>query len=157
MEFQNNVTHVYLMGGHSTAILTPFHSQNVPVTRLVVAHEQYQHADFSQLKQSLSNQDIEIESWILPTTTSSDEVLQSFFELFNYEKNGEQDVLFNATGGPRHKVIAAYEAARSYDLPIYIVEPEQDSLFWLYPDYYPKIKLASNIKYFEFGKFRAVV
>lgn len=157
MEFHEKVTHVYLIGERSSAISKIIRNENIPFSRLVVAHEQSQYADFRQLKESLSRSGVKIDSWILPTTPSTDEVLQSFFELFNYEKDECGDILLNATCGARHQVLAAYEAARSYELPIYIVEPERESICWLYPEEYPEINLLNKISYFTPPTLRAVI
>ncbi|WP_031431977.1 Card1-like endonuclease domain-containing protein [Methylomicrobium agile] len=42
-------------------------------------------------------------------------------------------IALNATGGTKLMSIAAYEAFRSCELPIYYIHPEQDRLLWLSP------------------------
>jgi hypothetical protein len=55
------------------------------------------------------------------------------------------DIALNATGGTKLMSIAAYEAFRSCDLPVFYVHPEHDRLIWLTPKL-PEVDLADRIK-----------
>ncbi len=49
-----------------------------------------------------------------------------------------RDIALNATGGTKPMSIAAYEAFRAYELPIFYIHPEHDRLIWLHPRTAPR-------------------
>lgn len=55
------------------------------------------------------------------------------------------ELALNATGGTKLMSIAAYEAFRSVEAPIYYVHPEHDRLLWLSPKQ-PAHELADRLK-----------
>ena len=57
----------------------------------------------------------------------------------------EQRIALNATGGTKLMSIAAYEAFRAYNLPIFYVHPREDRLVWLQPENGPSQELADRI------------
>lgn len=56
-----------------------------------------------------------------------------------------RDIALNSTGGTKLMSIAAYEAFRSEECPIYYIHPEHDRLLWLYPQQ-PPHEIADRLK-----------
>jgi hypothetical protein len=56
-----------------------------------------------------------------------------------------RDIALNATGGTKPMSIAAYEAFRAYELPIFYVHPERDRVIWLSPSERPAVDLENRV------------
>ena len=62
------------------------------------------------------------------------------------EELGRRTVALNATGGTKPMSIAAYEAFRAYELPVFYVHPERDRLIWIHPEGRPAHELADRVR-----------
>ena len=62
----------------------------------------------------------------------------------------KEQVALNATGGTKPMSIAAYEAFRAMDQPIFYVHPERDRLIWMHPADLPAFDLADKIRLPQF-------
>jgi hypothetical protein len=51
----------------------------------------------------------------------------------------------NASCGLRHRLLSVYEVFRSYEWPIFVVEPNSDRLCWLFPDHYQDTQVQDRI------------
>lgn len=62
------------------------------------------------------------------------------------EREGEGGVVLNATGGTKLMSMAAYEAFRAYELPIFYVHPRDDRVIWLQPEELGGQELADRLR-----------
>ena len=67
--------------------------------------------------------------------------------LMQYEHDS---IVLNATGGTKLMSLAAYEAFRAVNKPIFYIHPEKDRLIWLYPGERAAADLADRIKLKEY-------
>ncbi len=144
----NPTSHLYLVSAQATPNLTPALD---PVTRparviLLVSPDMRQRADW--LEQVLTPRGITIERWPIDDAWDLEQVQIQVLELLEREQDalGRNDIALNATGGTKPMSIAAYEAFRAYDLPIFYVHPEKDRLIWLQPSGKPAVDLADRIR-----------
>lgn len=157
-----SVTHICLIGDDPTANLTPVVDNNISCHRLVVAHELCQLNEYKLLEKVTKIRGYQVASWLLPTTCSTEAIKLSFMQLFERElnrhniktstntNNQTSQIWLNASNGSRYQVLSAYEVARSYGSPIFVVEPKQDALCWLYPEDWPLTPVNDKIKLHEF-------
>ena len=150
-------THICLLGDDPSANLTPLADSSIPSQQLIIAYEEKQQDAMLVLKQVAKTRGIKVKTWLLPTTNSTEAIKLSFMHLFEQELTKDKlnnsqlaQYWLNATNGTRQQVLSAYEIARSYKLPIFIVEPKHDELCWLYPEGWKAISVKDHIKLHEF-------
>ena len=89
-----------------------------------------------------------IQEWPVDDPWDITHIQNQVLELLERETAGvaEKSIALNATGGTKPMSIAAYEAFRAYQLPIFYVHPGYDQLIWLYPEQQAPHELADRIK-----------
>ena len=162
-EIANRVTHICLMGDDPSANITPLVDSDIDSQRLIIAHDKSQKVAAEALEAVARTRGHRVDKWILPSCQSTDAIKLSFLRLFELETNSEietqkksigqersSEVWLNASNGNRQQVLSAYEIARSYRVPIFIVEPNQDELCWIYPEQRASVAIKDKIKLHEF-------
>lgn len=86
---------------------------------------------------------VQVRQWQVSDAWDIEHLLERFLELLEQENNPP---ILNATGGTKPMSIAAYEAFRAYDYPVFYVHPHSDDLFWIHPPHLPRHQLADHIK-----------
>lgn len=147
---ERKVTHICLIGDDPTANLTPIIDKGIPSNRVIIAHEEYQQEQVEQLIKVIQTRGYKVAIWLLPTTFNTEEIKFNFMQLFEQEATHPSETWLNASNGSRYQILAAYEVARAYDAPIYIVEPKYDALFWLNPENREMTPVGDKIKLHEF-------
>lgn len=157
MELQNkNITHICLIGDDPTANLTPLIDNNIPCERLIVVHSPSQRDQYQSLMQVAKGRGAKVDDWLIPEASEMkiETLKYRFVELFEAElsKHGvdKNQIWLNSSNGSRQQVLSAYEVARSYGCPIFIVEPNTDSLCWLFPEGWPITPIKDKIKLHEY-------
>lgn len=74
---------------------------------------------------------IAVEQYPIDDPWDADKISDTILDILSQAADGE--LALNATGGTKLMSIAAYEAFRSMNAPIYYVHPEHDRLLWLSP------------------------
>lgn len=74
---------------------------------------------------------IRVEQYPIGDPWDAGQISDTILDILGQAAEGE--LALNATGGTKLMSIAAYEAFRSLNAPIYYVHPERDSLLWLSP------------------------
>ena len=85
---------------------------------------------------------VQVHPWPVADAWDIEYLIGCFMELLERH----EDLTLNATGGTRPMSIAAFEAFRAYERPVFYVHPYTDDLFWLYPHDRPRHQLADRIK-----------
>jgi len=147
-----SVTHICLIGDDPTVNITPLIDRNIPSHRIIVACTSSKYHDFELLAAIVKARGYLVEQWLLPENNSIDELQLSFMQLFERESHIKDNTWLNVSNGIREQTLTAYEVARTYKLPIFIVEQERDRLCWLYPEEWPALEITDKIKLSEFLK-----
>ena len=156
MQPNDFVTHICLIGDDPTANLTPIVDKNIASHRLVIVHTSGQQQSVDALTRIVKIRAHQVDTWLLPNTLSTEKIKLSLIRLFEQEINQmsdpnlNQSILLNASNGKRHHILSAYEIARSYKIPIFVIEPAQDTLCWLYPEDRGLTEISDRIKLHEF-------
>ncbi len=85
---------------------------------------------------------VRVRHWPVADAWNVEHLVGRFLELL---ETGD-DLILNATGGTKPMSIAAFEAFRAYDRPVFYVHPHTDDLFWLHPHDRPPHQLADRVK-----------
>lgn len=141
-------THLYLVSAQATPNLTPALDNRIApkCIILLVTPSMQQRAQW--LEKILKPRGIQIEQWKIDRAFDIEYLQNRILELLETEIElvKEKQIALNATGGTKPMSIAAYEAFRAYDLPIFYVHPERDRLIWLHPHDQPPVELADRIR-----------
>ena len=86
---------------------------------------------------------IHVEQIAVANPWDADQISDLILDVLSQYPDG--DIALNATGGTKLMSIAAYEAFRSVDYPIFYVHPEQDRLLWLQPKQ-PAVDFNNQLK-----------
>lgn len=139
--------HLYLVSAQATPNLTPALDPAIRPRRVVllVSPDMEQRAGW--LERVLAPRGIAIERWPIADPWDVEHVQARVLELLERERRllPAKELALNATGGTKPMSIAAYEAFRAYELPIFYVHPEKDRLIWLHPGGGPAVALADRI------------
>ena len=143
-------THVCLINSSFTAALTPVIDLTISSDNLVIVAESAYQKEAALLLSIARIRGYKGEIVLLPDTHSTLDIKLFMVDLFNRLTNSDNDIWLNATGGNRYHALAAFEVAREFELPVYVVEPNHDSLFWLYPEDKPAIPIEDKLKLHEY-------
>ncbi len=145
---KNITTHVCLVSGQPLPNLIPLIDPKLGVKRaiLLVTPDMEQRADW--LKAVLQPRGIAVEIRKLTDAWDFEGAQSEIMELLDAQETSDADagIALNATGGTKMMSIAAYEAFRAYELPVFYVHPERDELVWLQPGEQPPRELADRLK-----------
>lgn len=146
-------THIGLMDQDPVRLITPLLDESILSERMIFIGIETQRVQYKRLAKILNARDIETEFFTIPNVVSVSIIRHRILELAKRLSLEENDVLFNASCGLRHMLLSAYEVFRSFDWPIYVIEPYSDKLCWLYPDgkehqVHDKIKLSDYLAIF---------
>jgi hypothetical protein len=141
-------THLYLVSAQATPNLTPALDPQIAPQRviLLVSPDMHRRADW--LERVLRPRGIRVERWPVEDAWDVEHVQLRVLELLEREREAlaSSAIALNATGGTKPMSIAAYEAFRAYDLPIFYVHPERDRVIWLHPSGRPPRDLDNRLR-----------
>ena len=141
-------THLYLVSAQPTPNLTPALDPATAPRRvlLLVSPDMGRRADW--LESVLGPRGIRVERWAIGDPWDIGQVQDRVLDLLVHEETAvaARAIALNATGGTKPMSIAAYEAFRANDLPIFYVHPELDRLIWMHPRERPPQALANRLK-----------
>lgn len=141
-------THLCLVSAQATPNLTPALDPATAPERviLLVSPDMQRRADW--LQGVLAGRGMRVERWPVDDAWDVEHLQIRVLELLEREIRAVSTgaIALNATGGTKPMSIAAYEAFRAYDLPIFYVHPERDRLIWMHPGARPAIDLDNRIR-----------
>jgi hypothetical protein len=141
-----------LVSAQATPNLTPALDPAVRPDRaiLLVSPDMARRADW--LQAVLARRGIRVDRWTIDDAWDLEHVQFRVLELLEAEREliGVGGIALNATGGTKPMVIAAFDAFRAYELPIFYVHPEHDRLIWLHPSERPNVDLADRVQLDDF-------
>lgn len=140
-------THLCLVSAQATPNITPTTDPRTSPRRVVllVSPDMRQRAGW--LGEVLRKRGIRVDQWSIDDPWDVEHVQMRVLELLDAERGLVEagDIALNATGGTKPMSIAAYEAFRAYELPIFYVHPERDRLIWLYPSERSVVDLENRL------------
>ena len=141
-------THLYLVSAQATPNLTPALDPALAPRRviLLVSPDMSRRAEW--LETVLKARGIGVERWPIQDAWDVDHMQQRVLELLEAQQAlvGAKALALNATGGTKLMSIAAYEAFRAYELPIFYVHPRHDRLIWIHPPGRPPVDIANRVR-----------
>ncbi|HHH47754.1 MAG TPA: DUF1887 family protein [Gammaproteobacteria bacterium] len=124
-------TQVCLVSNQPIPNLTPLLDSSLEARRVILVVTPDMHERAGWLEDVLRPRGIRSELWPIDDAWDFDAIQSRIMELLERETEAGTRPALNATGGTKLMSIAAYEAFRAYDLPIFYVHPERDSIVWL--------------------------
>ncbi|MBD3587474.1 DUF1887 family protein [Salinimonas sp. HHU 13199] len=144
-------THVCLLNDSVTSVLTPVIDPSIPSDALIIAGTSDYESHAQQLIRLAKTRGFKASYFCLPDTAKTAQIKDAFLELFSRVcESGEGEVWLNASAGDRYHVLAAFEVARAYDCPVFVVEPAQDELYWLHPEDRAPTPIDDRLKLHEY-------
>jgi hypothetical protein len=144
------VTHICLVNEYPTSILSPIIDPKIPSNKLIIVSAK----EFTQQSKLIihvaKTRGYQAEHKILPSTCCTTELKKAFLNIFENELNQNKNIWLNATNGTRYQALAAYEVARSFSAPVYVVDPNNDSLQWLHPEDRSPTPIENKLKLHEY-------
>ncbi len=141
-------THLYLVSAQATPNLTPALDPATRPRRVILLVSADMRGRARWLETVLTARGTRVESWGIDDPWDLERIQTQILELLEREKDqvARGTLALNATGGTKTMSIAAYEAFRAYDLPIFYVHPERDRLIWLHPGGMPARDLENRLR-----------
>lgn len=145
-----STTHVCLLNGSMSSILTPVIDPSIPSDKLIVVAKKAHQKEAELLLSIARTRGNKGEFRLLPESDATLDVKMALLDIFTSLDKEEGEVWLNATGGDRYHALAAFEVAREFDFPVFVVEPDHDSLFWLYPESREATPIQDKLKLHEY-------
>jgi hypothetical protein len=141
------LTHLCLVSAQATPNLTPVLDPAVAPRRVILLVSPDMRERAHWLEAVLSARGIPVARWSIDDAWDVEHVQTRVLELLEREREAvaASTIALNATGGTKPMSIAAYEAFRAYDLPIFYVHPERDRLIWMSPAGRNALDLANRL------------
>ncbi|CAM2970709.1 DUF1887 family protein [Vibrio rarus] len=115
-------------------LVTPLLDDRASCRHTIFIGDSTQKPMFDKLSIVLDMRGIKSEFFEIPNVSNTAIIKQKILQLAERLKSSGEEVKLNASCGLRHRLLSVYEVVRSYKWPIFVVEPNSDSLSWLYPD-----------------------
>lgn len=146
-------THVGLIDQDPVRLITPLLDESISSKRMIFIGIEAEEIQYQRLSKILNARDIDTEFFIIPDVVSVSIIRERILELAQRLVDEKSNVLFNASCGLRHMLLSAYEVFRSFNWPIYVIEPYSDKLCWLFPEgkehqVHDRIELADYLAIF---------
>lgn len=138
--------HVGIIDQDPVRLITPLLDNRSECAHVVFIGEERQKEMYLRLQSILESRGISSEFFEIPTAVNTSAIKQKVKELAEILKQRGDDVYFNASCGLRHRLLSVYEVIRSYNWPIFVVEPFSDNQCWLYPDDKPEQQVQDHIR-----------
>lgn len=138
--------HVGIIDQDPVRLITPLLDNRSECVHMAFIGEERQKEMYLRLQSVLEFRGISSEFFEIPTAVNTSAIKQKVKELAETLKQRGDDVYFNASCGLRHRLLSVYEVIRSYNWPIFVVEPFSDNQCWLYPDDKPEQQVQDHIK-----------
>ncbi|NOT11621.1 MAG: DUF1887 family protein [Methylococcaceae bacterium] len=137
-------THLILISAQPIPNLTPIFDDVLKPKKVVmlVSHDMQERSN--ALESIFKPRGISVERCLIEDPWNADSIRDQVEDLL-ITQYPDGDIALNATGGTKLMSIAAYEAFRSCQFPVFYVHPEHDRLIWLSPKL-PDVDLSDRLK-----------
>lgn len=140
--------HVCLVSSQPLPNLLPLLDRTVRPQRVIFVVGDRMRERLEWLRSVLQGRGMRIDEWPIDDPWDFDHVQTRIMELLEREREAlyGKEIALNATGGTKPMSIAAYDAFRAYDLPVFYVHPEKDRVVWFVPEGRAPHDLADRIR-----------
>lgn len=140
----NISTHLILVSAQPIPNLTPILDDTLRPKKVVMLVSPDMQERSKALEKICKSRAIRVDRCRIENPWDADRIREQVEDLLlaQYPDGG---IALNATGGTKLMSIAAYEAFRSCQLPVFYVHPEHDRLIWLSPKR-PDVDLSDRLK-----------
>lgn len=139
--------HLILVSAQPIPNLTPVLDEAIKPQKVIMLVSPDMRERAKALENIFKPRGINVEQYPIDDPWDAGKISDCILDILGQTSDGE--LALNVTGGTKLMSIAAYEAFRSMDAPIYYVHPEQDQLLWLSPKQ-PPHELADRLKLKEY-------
>ena len=115
-------------------LVTPLLDDRASSRHTIFIGDSSQKPMFDKLSIVLGMRGIKSEFFEIPNVSNTAIIKKEITQLAERLKLTGEEIKLNASCGLRHRLLSVYEVVRSYRWAIFVVEPNTDSLSWLYPD-----------------------
>jgi len=136
-------THLLLVDDQLLSNMTPVLDPLFRPEKVVLCFAPEMSSQSTRLTRILREAGLKVDDW--PVDNSWD-IAHLNERLLTFLAEHDDDVALNASGGTRPMSLAAFEAFRYADKPVYCVHPENDHVVWLHPHEYDSFDLADRIR-----------
>ncbi|UJP06369.1 MAG: DUF1887 family CARF protein [Nitrosomonas sp.] len=136
-------THLILVSAQPIPNITPMLDDAVKPKKVIMLVSPDMQERARALETIFKPRGISVESCAIADPWNAEQVSDKVLDILCHYPDG--DIALNATGGTKLMSIAACEAFRSANAPIYYVHPRYDRLLWLSPKL-PPHELAGRLK-----------
>lgn len=127
--------HVGILDQDPVRLVTPLLDHRTESRHIVLIGDASQDKVYHRISSVLEQRNITCEFFLIPAGSNIAAIKREIVKLAESLKVREgRDIQLNASCGLRHRLLSVYEVFRSYQWPIFVVEPNSDQLCWLYPD-----------------------
>lgn len=138
--------HIGIIDLDPVRLITPLLDSRSECTHMAFIGDNTQIEMYKRLQQVLEYRDITSEFFEIPDSVNTSAIKQKVKHFAEQLKSRNEHVYLNASCGLRHRLLSVYEVIRSYNWPIFVVEPFSDSQCWLYPDNHPEQQVQDHIR-----------
>ncbi|MCD2452425.1 DUF1887 family CARF protein [Methylicorpusculum oleiharenae] len=136
-------THMILVSAQPIPNLTPLLDDSLGVKKVIMLVSTDMQKRSIALEAILKPRGIKVERHTVEDPWDAAMISDQVLDILTDYPN--RNIALNATGGTKLMSIAAYEAFRSDDFPVFYVHPEKDRLIWVTPRQAP-VELANRLK-----------
>ncbi len=138
--------HVGIIDSDPIRLITPLLDKRTVSRHIIFIGDTTQQEMYTRLNAVLQQRDITSEFFTVPVRASTSQIKAAVHRLADELKaRGEVEIKLNASCGLRHRLLSVYEVFRSFHWDIFVVEPNTDSLCWLYPDGKADVQVEDHI------------
>ncbi len=127
----NPTAHLILVSAQPIPNLTPMLDEAIKPQKVLMLVSPDMRERANALESIFKPLGISVEQYPIDDPWDAGQISDTILDILGQAAEGE--LALNATGGTKLMSIAAYEAFRIMNAPIYYVHPERDSLIWLSP------------------------
>lgn len=138
------------MNEDPAAILSPIIDPDIPSHKLVIVSTTHYRKFANNIISLAKRRGYSAEHKLLPDSYYTEDLKDAFYKIFNELDYFENEVWLNATNGHRIQSLCAFEIARDFDIPTYVVNSTNDSLYWVHPAKRESIKIQDKLKLNEY-------
>ncbi|WP_105903447.1 Card1-like endonuclease domain-containing protein [Vibrio gangliei] len=138
--------HVGIIDQDPVRLITPLLDNRSECTHMAFIGDHEQLEMYQRLETVVSSRGISSEFFEIPSAVNTSAIKAKVKELAERLRTRDDKIFLNASCGLRHRLLSVYEVIRSYNWPIFVVEPFSDNQCWLYPDNQPEQQVQDHIR-----------
>ncbi|CAM3557165.1 hypothetical protein VA7868_00990 [Vibrio aerogenes CECT 7868] len=139
------IIHVGIIDQDPVRLVTPLLDHRNVSSHIILLGDLTQKPIYHRIEAVLEQHQITSEFYEIPSGSNIISIKSAIYKLASELKQKGQHIQLNASCGLRHRLLSVYEVFRSFQWPIFVVEPDSDCLCWLYPDNFQDTQVQDRI------------